>query len=87
MTRILNFFASQSAQECELFKKREMILLKEKSDIKIKLEKEKNRSFFLKQSQTESWTRERIELQERLTRLQASNVSLQVIFLINPSKN
>lgn len=57
-----------------------MVLLKEKDDIKNKLDREKHQSFFVKQSQTESWTKERNELQERLARLQATNASLEVSF-------
>lgn len=78
MNRIQTMFASQLAQESELFKKREMVLLKEKDDMRNKLEREKHQSFFLKQSHAESWNKERNELQERLTRLQTANVALEV---------
>lgn len=60
-----------------------MILLKEKDEMKSKLEREKHQSFFLKQSHAESWTKERNELEQRLTRLQTANVALEVFPLYN----
>ena len=73
-----NLFKAQLAQESKLFKKIENVLLKEKEDLKNKLEREKQQSFFVKHNQSELWTKERNELQERMTRLQAANVALEV---------